>query len=103
MSGKSGATNTSHLSSSLSNYATQENERVFLVRNQPTGPARSDWQLELLALHDLGVVDVEEVTVEDGLDDAGNDGDVVGGVVGLGEVAVDPVGDVQSSVASQGE
>ena len=31
-------------------------------------------QVELLALHDLGPVDVEEVSVEDGLDEAGDDG-----------------------------
>ena len=42
-------------------------------------PARSglDGQVELLALHDLGPVDVEEVGVKDGLDEAGDDGDGV--------------------------
>jgi hypothetical protein len=30
-------------------------------------------QVELLALHDLGPVNVEEVGVEDGLDEAGDD------------------------------
>ena len=34
-------------------------------------------QVELLALHDLGPVDVEEVGVKDGLDEAGDDGDGV--------------------------
>lgn len=34
-------------------------------------------KVELLALHDLGPVDVEEVGVEDGLDEAGHDGDGV--------------------------
>jgi len=34
-------------------------------------------QVELLALHDLGPVDVEEVGVEDGLDKAGDDGNGV--------------------------
>jgi hypothetical protein len=34
-------------------------------------------KVELLALHDLGPVDVEEVGVEDGLDEAGDDGDGV--------------------------
>lgn len=34
-------------------------------------------QVELLALHDLGPVDVEEVGVQDGLDQAGHDGDRV--------------------------
>ena len=34
-------------------------------------------QVELLALHDLSPVDVEEVGVEDGLDEAGDHGDWV--------------------------
>lgn len=61
-------------------------------------------QLELLPLDDLLVVDPEEVAVEDGLDEAGDDGDPVDLVVGaLGEVAPDPVGDVEGAVEAQGE
>lgn len=64
---------------------------------------RLDGQLKLLALENLGVVDVEEVAVEDGLDQAGNDGDPVGLVVGLGKVAVNPVGNVKSAIAAEGK
>lgn len=60
-------------------------------------------QLELLALEDLCVVDPEKVAVEDGLDDAGDNGDPVDLVSGLGEVAVDPVGNVEGAVAAEGE
>lgn len=62
-----------------------------------------DRELELLALEHLGVVDIEEVAVQNGLDDAGNDGDPISLVVGVHDVSVDPVGDVQSSVATQGK
>jgi hypothetical protein len=61
------------------------------------------WQLELLALHDSGVVDVEEVAIQNSLDKAGDNSDPVRLVLGLGEVTVDPVGDVQRAVAAQGE
>lgn len=60
-------------------------------------------QLELLALHDLGVVDPEEVRVQNRLDDASDDGDPVGLVLRLGQVAVDPIGDVEPAVDAQGE
>lgn len=62
-----------------------------------------DRELELLSLHDLGVVDVEEVAVQDGLNDTCNNGDGVNLVVCLGEVSVDPVGDVKSAVAAESE
>ena len=45
---------------------------VDLLRDE-----RLDGQVELLALHDLGPVDVEEVGVQDSLDEAGDDGDGV--------------------------
>lgn len=64
---------------------------------------RLDGELELLALHDLGVVDVEEVAVQNRLDDTSNDSDGVDLVVSLGEVSVDPVGDVKSAVAAESE
>lgn len=62
-----------------------------------------DRQLELLALENLVVVNVEKVAVENRLDNTGDDGDPVHLVLGLGKVAVDPVGDVQRAVASEGE
>jgi hypothetical protein len=62
-----------------------------------------DGKLKLLALEDLGVVDVEKVAVENSLQDAGNDGNPLGLVVGLGGVAVDPVGDVEEAVDAKGE
>lgn len=64
---------------------------------------RLDGKLELLALENLGVVDVEEVAVQNGLDQAGDNGNPVGLVVGLGKVAVDPVGDVEGAVATKGK
>jgi hypothetical protein len=39
--------------------------------------SRLHGQVELLALHDLGPVDVEKVGVQDGLHEAGDDGDGV--------------------------
>ena len=60
-------------------------------------------KLELLALHHPCVVHVEEVAVENRLDQTGGNGDPVRLVRGLGEVAVDPVGDVQRPVAAQRE
>lgn len=62
-----------------------------------------DRELELLALEDLGVVDVEEVTIQDSLNNAGNDGDPISLVVGVHEISVDPVRNVQGSVATQSE
>jgi hypothetical protein len=62
-----------------------------------------DRELELLALEDLGVVHVEEVAVQDGLNNTGNNGDGVDLVVCLGKVSVDPVRDVKSAVATEGE
>ncbi len=46
-------------------------------------------------------VQVEEVTVEDSLHDAGEDGDQV--VEALAVVSVDPVEDVEASVGAQTE
>lgn len=66
------------------------------------GKETLDGQFELLALHHLGVVNPEEVRVQDGLDNAGDDGDPVDLVVHLGEVTVDPVGDVQGTVDTEG-
>ncbi len=65
--------------------------------------SRLDGQLELLALENLGVVDVEEIAVQNGLDQAGDNGNPVGLVVGLGKVAVDPVGNVEGAVAAEGK
>lgn len=60
-------------------------------------------QLKLLALENLVVVDVEKVAVENRLDQAGDNGNPIHLMVGLGDVAVDPVGDVEGAVESEGE
>ena len=57
------------------------------------------WQLELLALQDLGDVEIEEVAVKDGLDAAGDDGDDV--IESLRVVSVDPVEDVETAVGAE--
>jgi len=59
------------------------------------------WEGELLALEDLGDVQVEEVAVQNGLDDAGHDGDEV--EEALAVVAVDPVEEVQAAVQAKSE
>ena len=58
-------------------------------------------QLQFLPLQHLGDVQVEEVTVEDCLDTAGNDGNHV--VEGLSVVAVDPVENVEATVGAEGK
>ena len=58
-------------------------------------------QLQLLPLQHLGDVQVEEVTVEDCLDTASNDGNHV--IEGLSVVAVDPVENVEAAVGAEGK
>ena len=79
--------------------------RKFLIKSfaREAKVPNLDRELELLALEDLGVVDIEEVAVENGLYDAGNDGNPANLVLCFHGVPVDPVGDVESSVASEGE
>lgn len=55
---------------------------VELPSSRSGAARRSCRQLEFLTLQDLGVVDVEKVRVEGGLDDAGKDGDQVDLVFG---------------------
>lgn len=62
-----------------------------------------DGELELLALEHTRVVHVEEVAVEDRLNQSRNDRNPIGAVLGFSEVAVDPVGDVQRTVAAERE
>lgn len=62
-----------------------------------------DGKLELLALEDLVVVNVEEIAVQNSLDETSNDGDPISLVVRLDGVTVDPVGDVQGAVDTEGE
>ena len=57
--------------------------------------------MKLLSLENLGNVKIEEVTVENGLDAAGDDSDDV--VESLEVVAVDPVEDVKAAVGAEGE
>ena len=59
------------------------------------------WKHNLLAGHDLGDVEIEEVAVEHSLDHSGHDGDDV--VEGLVVVAEDPVDDVEAAVTAEGE
>ena len=59
------------------------------------------WKYNLLAGHDLGDVEIEEVAVEYSLDHAGHDGDDV--IEGLVIVAEDPVEDVEAAIRSEGE
>ena len=59
------------------------------------------WKHNLLAGHDLGDVEIEEVAVEHNLDHAGHDGDDV--IEGLLIVAEDPVEDVGAAIGSKGE
>ena len=59
------------------------------------------WKHDLLAGHDLGNVEIEEVAVEHSLDHSGHDGDDV--VEGLVVVAEDPVDDVEAAVTAEGE
>ena len=76
----------------------------LLCRQVPvTGFSHLYGKLELLALEDFVVVDIEEVAVEDGLNDTGDDGDPLCLVVGFGGVSVDPVGDVEETVDAQGK
>lgn len=53
------------------------------------------------ALDHSGYVQIEEITVEHGLNDAGNYGDQI--VVVLGEVSVDPVQQVERTIRAQCE
>ena len=57
--------------------------------------------MKLLSLKNLGDVKIEKVTVEDGLDAAGDDSDDV--VEALEVVAVDPVEDVQAAIGAESE
>lgn len=80
--------------------STLQQRRICQGRTQGT---RLDRKLELLALENLGVVDVEEVAVEDGLNQAGNDGNPVDLVLGLAEVTPQPVGQIQATVDTERE
>lgn len=62
-----------------------------------------DRQLEFLALEDLVVVNVEKVAVENRLDNSGDNGNPIHLMLGLGDVAVDPVGDIEGAVDSESE
>ena len=57
--------------------------------------------MKLLSLEDLGNIKIEEVTVKNGLDAAGNYGDDV--IEALEVVAIDPVENVESAIWAQGE
>lgn len=58
-------------------------------------------KLELFTLEDLGVVDVEEIAIENSLDNASNNGYPIKLVLGVHKVSIDPVGNIQSSVAAK--
>ncbi|KFY34941.1 hypothetical protein V494_06342 [Pseudogymnoascus sp. VKM F-4513 (FW-928)] len=73
----------------------------------PVHPPRTDllqssrlyWQSELLALHNLRVVDPEEITVQHRLHQTSQHGDLI--QVPIREVAPEPVWDVQRAVRTQ--
>lgn len=73
---------------------------VFLHTYGLTAPQPSRRKLQGVLEH-LVVVDVEEVGVDEGLEHTGGDADDVQAL--LGEVSVDPVGDVEGSVQAQGK
>ena len=61
----------------------------------------SSWKHNLLACHHFSYIQIEEVTVEDGLNNTSNDGN---DIIELFEiVSVDPVENIKSSVCSQGK
>lgn len=59
------------------------------------------WQRHRLALHNLRHVQVEEVTVEDGLDNTGHNSDDV--IEAFEVEAINPVEDVETPVGAEGE
>ena len=59
------------------------------------------WKNNLFSCHDFCDVEIEEVTVEDGLDDPGHDSDDV--IETLEVEAVDPVENVESAVGAERE
>lgn len=59
------------------------------------------WKLELFAFQNFRNVEIEEIAIQNGLNDARDDSDDV--VESLVIVSVDPVEDVESSVRSEGE
>ena len=56
----------------------------------------SSWKHNLLACHHFSYIQIEEVTVEDGLNNTSNDSDDV--VEAFEVESVDPVEDVESTV-----
>lgn len=59
------------------------------------------WKLELFAFQNFRNVEIEEIAIQNGLNDTGDDSDDI--VESLEVVSVDPVEDVESSVRSEGE
>lgn len=56
---------------------------------------------ELLSAYLLGVIDPEEVRVQDGLDDSGDDGDGI--CVLFRKVPVNPIRNIQRAIRAEGE
>ena len=77
----------------------KNNKFLFSIHSPVTTPKLSSWKNNLLACHHLGDVQVEEVTVEDGLNDPGYNGDGI--VEILIVIAVDPVEDVEATVRAE--
>lgn len=59
------------------------------------------WKRELFALENFSDVQVEEVTIQDGLHNTGNDGDQIKETFKV--VSPDPVDQVEGTVAAEGE
>ena len=80
--------------------STCKNTKFLFSNHSPVRtPKLSSWKNNFLAGHHLGDVQVEEVTVEDGLNDPGYNGDGV--VEILIVIAVDPVEDVEATVGAE--
>ena len=80
--------------------STCKNTKFLFSNHSPVRtPKLSSWKNNFLARHHLGDVQVEEVTVEDGLDDPGYNSDDI--VEILIVIAVDPVEDVEATVGAE--
>lgn len=76
---------------------------IFLVSHPLTCSHSLNGQLKLLSLHDSRIVNPEEVAIKQRLKDTRRHRNVVNLMLRFGNVAVDPVGDVQGAVDAEGE
>lgn len=74
---------------------------TYILASKSSHKASSNRQVELLALQNLRVVNVEEVRVQNRLDDASQNGNWIN--ITVCEVPIYPVGDVEGTVNAEGE